>query len=469
MSKPKILITNMDVHGVNFYRSEQPAISLSKLYDDEFEIDYIKNIDWNNNDFLKQYDIIHGHRTLCDFSQMPMLVEKLHSFGISVVLDIDDYWEVSKEHPLYFAVKKDGLKEKIIGNLKIVDAVSTTTPVYENYIKPYNKNILIIPNGINRNLKEWTPADDKCTYDKLRILYLAGSSHLQDVSLLKDSFEKLVDDVSISNKFQVHLSGFDLRGTTTNYIVNEEFIKEIQSIGIFNEKLYKKLMANNFDIVNTEEIPRYIVEKYNNSAITEQTRPIKPQETVWTRYEEIFTSNYKLIKDKDYYNFLMKFDLDAVYEKQSEQNYFRHKTQGLYKFAANYKFGDVALAPIKVYGKGVNDDNSDNRYQFAKSNLKVIEAAFHKVPVIASDVPIYNHDKDWVDGKNILYVNPDRQYKDWYKKIKYCINNPNHVKDMGEAAYELACKRYDIDVLSHIRADFYRKLIKEKKENYQLV
>ena len=63
--------------------------------------------------------------------------------------------------------------------------------------------------------------------------------------------------------------------------------------------------------------------------------------------------------------------------------------------------------------------------QFAKSNLKVIEAAFHKVPVIASDVPIYNHDKDWVDGKNILFINPDRQYKDWYKKIKYCIGvNP---------------------------------------------
>ena len=44
MRKPKILITNQDVHGVNFYRSEQPAISLSKLYDDEFEIDYIKLI-----------------------------------------------------------------------------------------------------------------------------------------------------------------------------------------------------------------------------------------------------------------------------------------------------------------------------------------------------------------------------------------------------------------------------------------
>ena len=232
---------------------------------------------------------------------------------------------------------------------------------------------------------------------------------------------------------------------------------------------HPRFVANNFDIVNTPEVPRQIVEKYNGSVLNEQTRPINPQETVWTRYEEIFTSNYKLIKDKDYYDFLMKFDLEAVYEKQAEQNYFRHKTQGLYKFAANYKHGDVALAPIKVYGKGVMDDNSDNRYQFAKSNLKVIEAAFHKVPVIASDVPIYNHDKDWVDGKNILFINPDRQYKDWYKKIKYCINNPNHVKDMGEAAYELACKRYDIDVLSHIRADFYRGLIKEKQEKLQLV
>ena len=48
MRKPKILITNQDVHGVNFYRSEQPAISLSKLYDEEFEIDYIKNPDWND-------------------------------------------------------------------------------------------------------------------------------------------------------------------------------------------------------------------------------------------------------------------------------------------------------------------------------------------------------------------------------------------------------------------------------------
>jgi hypothetical protein len=34
---------------------------------------------------------------------------------------------------------------------------------------------------------------------------------------------------------------------------------------------------------------------------------------------------------------------------------------------------------------------------------------------------------------------------------------------MGEAAYELACKRYDIDVLSHTRADFYRSLIKQEQ------
>jgi hypothetical protein len=185
MSKPKILITNQDVHGVNFYRSEQPAISLSKLYDDEFEIDYIKNPDWNDDTFLKQYDVIHGHRTLCDFAQMPFLVDKLHSFGIKVILDIDDYWEVSKEHPLYHAVKKDGLKEKIVANLKIVDAVSTTTPVYKKYIEPYNKNILVIPNGVNRNLRELV----------FVIKYISKQSHSNN--RITNSFTRQFIDIKI--------------------------------------------------------------------------------------------------------------------------------------------------------------------------------------------------------------------------------------------------------------------------------
>jgi glycosyltransferase involved in cell wall biosynthesis len=461
--KPKILITNQDVHGVNFYRSEQPAIVLSKYYDDEFEIDYIKNVDWNDIETLKTYDIIHSHRTFCDYSQMPMLVAELKKHGVITILDIDDYWEVSKEHPLYHAIIKDNLKEKITNNLKLVDFVTTTTPIYADYIKQYNKNVFVIENGVNTDLKEFKFSDDKCSYDKLRVLYLAGSSHMQDVSLLKDSFEKLVDDADLKNKFQINLSGFDLRGTTTNYTVNEEFVKDIKSFGLLTQQLYNKMVKVNFNLRQLPEIPEKIKEKYNYNVLIEHTRPITPQETVWTRYEEIFTSNYKLIDDQNYLEFLKKFDLDSKFTEIEKQNYIRHKTKGLYSFAENYKYGDVALAPIKVYGK-ISDnkfeDTPDNRYQFAKSNLKVIEAAFHKVPVIASNVPIYNFDPDWIDGYNIIFVDPNRQYKDWYKKIKYCIKNPEYVKELGENAYQTALKKYDLKVLSEKRADFYRQLIK---------
>jgi glycosyltransferase involved in cell wall biosynthesis len=471
MEKIKVLITNQDVHGVNFYRSEQPAIVLSQYHSDEFDVDYQQNIDWNDDNFLKQYQIIHGHRTFCDFEFMPSLVQKLHDFGIITILDIDDYWEVSIEHPLYQAVKRDNYKEKITNNLKLVKAVTTTTPVFQKYIEKYNKNVFVIANGINDELPQWQYDKNKKDTNKLKILYLAGSSHLQDVNLLKDSFDKLIDDNSLVNKFEIHLSGFDLRGNSTLYKVNDELVKDLTELKVLTPNLVKILKSENLTlnkILNelityklNSSVINYIKDKYSkNNLIYEEKAKINPKDTVWSKYESIFTSNYKLINDINYYNYLMSFDLENDYSDLNNQNYFRHKTQGLYKFGFNYKNGDIALAPIKVYGKGVNDDNSNNRYQFAKSNLKVIETAFHKIPVIASDVPTYNHDSDWVDGENIFLINPDRQYKDWYKKIKFCINNPEKVKEMGEAAYQLAKNKYDLKVITKKRVEIYKNLIK---------
>ena len=39
----------------------------------------------------------------------------------------------------------------------------------------------------------------------------------------------------------------------------------------------------------------------------QRTRKIKPEESVWARYEELFTGNYKLVSD-DYLSELKKFD-----------------------------------------------------------------------------------------------------------------------------------------------------------------
>ncbi len=107
------------------------------------------------------------------------------------------------------------------------------------------------------------------------------------------------------------------------------------------------------------------------------------------------------------------------------------------------------------------DDNVLNRYQFSKSNLKVIEAGIHKVPVIASNIPTYNFDPEFVDGKNILFVNPERQEKDWYSKMKKLILNPNMIEDLGEAAFEIIKRKYSQDVLAERRAQFYKDIVEK--------
>lgn len=466
MSKIKILFYNTDTFGVNYYRTLKPATQLQLDFNTDFDIEINPNVDWNDFSYLKQFQIIHGHRTFCDFNHMPSLVETLRKLGIITILDIDDYWYVHSEHPLKETVKSEGLAEKIVNNLKLVDYVTTTTPNFANYIRQYNKNVIVLENGIDDSEKEFK-LKEKEKSDFVRIGWAGGSSHKADLELLKDSFDILKNDVQLKNKYQLHVVGFDLRGTSTNITLSDEFVKDLLSFNIrIDMVLYKELEKNSFNVEKIKGLPQKIYEKYNKKEIIKrEVREIKPTETVWYQYEkEIFTSNYKLIEDQKYIDFLLKFNLDETYPNQlKEQPYIRHKTKGVFTFANNYRNFDVALAPIKVFGKIKDnsfEDTISNRYQFAKSNLKVIEAGFHKIPVIASNIPTYNFDSEFVDGKNILFIKPERQYKDWASKIKNLILNPNKIADLGEAAYELVKRKYHISVITSKRAEFYKSLIK---------
>jgi hypothetical protein len=79
---------------------------------------------------------------------------------------------------------------------------------------------------------------------------------LHDLKLLDGTINKLSP---LKDKFSMYLCGFDIRGTVTE--INQQ----------------------------TKE---------------QKQRDIKPEETVWARYEEIFTDNYKMVDDnhKQYLN-----------------------------------------------------------------------------------------------------------------------------------------------------------------------
>ena len=106
---------------------------------------------------------------------------------------------------------------------------------------------------------------------------------------------------------------------------------------------------------------------------------------------------------------------------------------------------DISLAPLK-----------ETTFNQVKSQLKVVEAGFHKKALIAQDFGPYTI--DLVHGKNSLLVPTSKNHKQWYKHIKTLINNPNMIKDLGEQLYE-DVQKYHIKEVTKNRAEWYRSIV----------
>ena len=403
MNKIKVLVVPSDRTGVGKFRSVDPHIFLQNLYPDEFFIDIVYDLPLNNLEFFKKYDLVVFHRSLGpDFEKSVEVVTRLNEIGIPTIADIDDYWMPGSEHPLHDVIKVNKLNERIVNSLKSAKYVTTTTTLFADEIKKFNKNVVVFPNAINPNesqFKEPTPESDR-----LRVGWLGGSSHLHDLQLLDQSISKLGNSM---DKLQFVLCGFDTRGTVTE--INAQ------------TKEHKK-------------------------------RNIEPHESVWAKYETIFTQNYSSVSE-EYKKFLLNYKQE-LYPNELNESYVRVWTKPVQSYAKNYSKFDVSLAPIK-----------NHMFNRMKSQLKVIEAGFYKKALIASNLGPYTIDLkhslqngNFVDG-NALLVDENRNHSDWAKFIEKLLKNPNMVKDMGERLYETVKDKYDLNIVTKQRAEFYKSIL----------
>jgi len=403
MSKIKVLVVPSDRSGVGKFRSVDPHIFLQNQNPEDFHVDIVYEPPYDDVNFWTQYEIVAYHRSIGpDFEKANRLIQMLNSLGVITVCDIDDYWMPGKEHPIHDIIKVNKINEKIVANLKVSKYVTTTTELFADEIRKFNKNVVVFPNAINPNEPQFKEPTQKS--DKLRIGWLGGSSHLHDIQLLNDGFSKLT---SHKDKVQYVLCGFDTRGTVTEI----------------------------------------------NAQTGEHTkRNILPAETVWAQYEKIFTQNFSIISE-DYKKHLLKYNQDS-YENEMNESYLRVWTKPVTSYAKNYSKFDVSLAPIK-----------NTMFNRMKSQLKVIEAGFYKKALIASEIGPYTLDLkhcletgNFVDG-NAMLIKEVRNHSDWSKCIEKLIKNPNMVEDMGERLYETVKDKYDLNVVTKNRAQFYKSLL----------
>ena len=262
----------------------------------------------------------------------------------------------------------------------------------------------MFPNAINPKEPQFN--QPTLPSERIRVGWLGGSSHLHDLNLLNGFIQKNQD---INDKLQYVICGFDTRGTVT---------------------------------------------EINPQTGEEKQRPILPHETVWVRYEETFTNNYKII-DEDYKKFLMGFK-EGEYVSDKELPYLRVWTKPVTSYATNYSKFDISLAPIK-----------NHIFNRMKSQLKVIEAGFYKKALIASEVGPYTIDLkhclkngEFNSDGNAILIPESRNHSDWSKSIKKLVQHPEMITELGERLYNTVKDKYDLNKVTDERASWYKSLIK---------
>lgn len=167
---------------------------------------------------------------------------------------------------------------------------------------------------------------------------------------------------------------------------------------------------------------------------------------VWMECEYIFTSGYFNLDDS-YIHYLMHPKKEQ-YPNVDEQPYKRIWTRPIQSYGTCYNEFDIAVAPL-----------ANTEFNRMKSQLKVIEAGFHKKPLIISGLDPYL--LDCKHGENAMVVPTDKKkaHKTFIKYAKELVLNESMRNELGEALYDAVKDKYDLNNVTKKRAWAYKKYL----------
>lgn len=103
-----------------------------------------------------------------------------------------------------------------------------------------------------------------------------------------------------------------------------------------------------------------------------------------------------------------------------------------------YNEADISVVPLV-----------ESKFNTMKSNLKVLEAATKKIPVIVSNVDPY---------KGCPYTVKVENQTDWYKNIKKLATDAIYRKEIGEANYQWCADNFHLDKINKLREQIFESL-----------
>lgn len=400
----KLLFVPSDTKfGVWYYRCLRPMQQLNKEFPGKWKITIDQTVQWDNIEYLKQFDLIVIHNG----SYAGDVQDKFWSFlvwakenGIKTVLDLDDYWEYGKDHPLDYYCRSNAIGFKVTGTIKLVSAVTTTTERFAAKIRELNENVYVIPNAICHDDMQFTTK--KRETKRLKLGLAGGSSHTNDIKEMIRDTETFLDYMTNAQKDQIQivLCGFDLRGKNT-------------------------IADQNGKVLKVEDLP--------------------PEKIWWVKIEKLLTKNYTTVSS-EYAELLKRYDHSDEEFDASNEPYRRIWTKSISdgEYGKIYEDIDILMVPLKK-----------NEFNSYKSELKFIEAGWTCSAIMASDVPPYS---DWgKDGEDCILVGSGP--KNWARAIKNVLRCGEKLDNIIYRLHDRVVLERNLRTISEIRDKVFENIL----------
>lgn len=319
-----LCITSPRTTGLNYHRQLTPfkyigegfAVMESKIWSDEFE-----------DEFLKQFQVVSFLRLISADGKTKDIVDRLHSLGIKVHFDIDDYWVLPTKHPLYANFKSGNIAEQTVEALKLADVVTTTTDVLATKLKVHNDNVHVLPNAIHPEEEQWKITET--SNELVRFGYIAGVHHVQDVELLVPSINKVWKDRELYGKFQFAPAGFNLNKEPNGKQWMNVYYKYVE-----------QCFTDNYKHIKDKQYLRYLHD--NNPSENENT----------------FDRPYRRLWGLDTFNYAKLYDLIDVSLVPLHETMFSSCKSELKLIEAGFKKKACIVSNIRPYAGIATDENS---------------------------------------------------------------------------------------------------------------
>lgn len=421
--KIKVLVVPSDRQGVGHFRSIWSAKYFKKHKREDFDVKIDLTPHFDNINYLSSFDIIHFHRQLGPYEMAEKLFPELRGRGVTLVMDIDDYWSPPPTHPLYDLVKNEKIDEKIEKNLSLVDWVTTTTEIFAKKIRDINPNVFVIPNTVNKDSKMWKSEPTPSTGGKTRIAWIGGACYDDKTEILTDQGFKLFKDLDGSE--QVATLGW-----------NEE--KGCSQVELHKPKEYiKKRFTGQLNCAKNENVDYAVTPNHNMyvaDGINKAGYRLVPSEEVYgtditTLHYELFgegekcdngvSSIYHVKKDE---HFKKDYD-DFVYCVNVTNHIICTRRNGKVMWCGNSHLHDLYLLKDSMHmfqeDKELRDKSQIVMCGFdVRGDVSYIDQHGNK-----TKRPIQPHETIWLQFEKIFtdnykLVKDSPEYFKWLKKIQ---------------------------------------------------